>query len=58
MVKPMKDESSPSMENVRQDRLSIVKRLAQYAGAFIVTGFVLWFLFGIPAYILFDKFLR
>ena len=54
----MKDESSPSTENVRQDRLSLVKRLAQYAGAFIVTGFVLWFLFGVPVYILFDKFLR
>ena len=54
----MKDESNPSMENVRQDRLFLIKRLAQYAGAFIVTGFVLWFLFGVPAYILFDKFLR
>jgi len=58
MVKPMKDQSSPSTEIIRQNRLSIVKRLAQYAGAIIVTGFVLWFLFGIPAYILFDKFLR
>ena len=28
-------------------------RIVQSIGAIIVTGFVLWFLFGVPAYLLF-----
>ena len=31
-------------------------RILQYAGAIIATAFALWFLFGIPAYLLFGIF--
>lgn len=31
-------------------------RIAQSIGAMIVTGLILWFLFGVPAYLLFGMF--
>ena len=36
--------------------ISVLRRTLQYVGALLVTGFLLWFLFGIPAYLLFGMF--
>ena len=39
-----------------ETRPSRLVRVLQSAGAILVTGFALWFLFGIPAYLLFGIF--
>ena len=37
------------------DSRSGLVRVVQVVGALLATGFVLWFLFGVPAYILFGS---
>ena len=46
-------KSSSSDSTVNQNRVSVLQRL----GALVVTLIALWYLFGIPGYILFEKFL-
>jgi len=46
------------MENdetdITEDDTSIIARYAKRIGAILVTGLILYFLFGIPAYVLFS----
>lgn len=49
--------------DIREDRkversASLLVRVIQSIGAIIVTALVFWFLFGVPAYLLFGIFFR
>ncbi len=47
------DQKNLDSDNVSETR---PKRILQYIGAALATAFVLWFLFGIPAYILYSSY--
>ena len=57
LTSPGSDNPEPESENLETEELPRSRRFVQIAGAVIVTAFALWFLFGIPVYLLFAQFL-
>ena len=49
--------SENETNDAETEELPRSRRIMQVAGAVIVTAFALWFLFGIPAYLLFSQFI-